>query len=104
MLLKNKKISKVNFKKIKGIKINKHIKQLKKLNLLLTSKKKQIIRNQINFLRGISLHRLENFISRSINKTYENFKKKQQINKLKKIKLKKRKEARRIIKEKRNKN
>ena len=76
-----KKIPKINFKKIKGIKISKQLKQLKEMNLLLKSKKKQIIDNQINLLKGISLHRLANFTSKSLNKAYEDFKKKQKINK-----------------------
>ena len=53
-----KNTSKIIFKKIKSIKISKQLKQLKKLNLLPKGKKKQIIDNQINLLKGISLHRL----------------------------------------------
>ena len=49
---------------------------------------------------GISLHRLVKITSRSLSKTYEDFKNKRKINKLKKIKLKKREEARGITKEK----
>ena len=75
-----KNTSKISFKKIKSIKISKQLKQLKKLNLLPKGKKKQIIDNQINLLKGISLHRLANFTSQSLNKVYENFKKKQKIN------------------------
>ena len=48
----------------------------------------------------ISLHRLVKITSRSLSKAYEDFKNKQKINKLKKIKLKKREEARGITKEK----
>ena len=36
-----KRTSKISFKKINSIKISKHIKQLKELNLLLKSKKKK---------------------------------------------------------------
>ena len=49
---------------------------------------------------GMSLHRLVKITSRSLSKAYEDFKNKQKINKLKKIKLKKREEARGITKEK----
>ena len=88
-----KEISKINLKKIKyfkglnlslksrkKLKIDKQIKYLKGLNLLLQRKKKQIISNQINQLSKISLHRLANFTSQSLNKAYEDFKKKQKIN------------------------
>ncbi len=84
-----KKTSKISFKKAKNIIINKHIKQLKHMNLLLKTKKKQIIKNQINLLKGISLHRFTNFTSHAFNKACEDFKKKQKIKKLKKIKLEK---------------
>ena len=50
--------------------------------------------------QGISLHRLVKITSRSLGKAYQGFKNKQKINKLKKIKLKKREEARGITKEK----
>ena len=76
-----RKTSKISFRKIKSIKISKHIKQLKELNLLLKSKKKQIIDRPINLLKGISLHRLANFTSLSLKKTYEDFKKNQKIKK-----------------------
>ena len=95
-----KKTSKISFKKIKSIKITKELKQFKDLSLLLKREKNKIINKQKKLLKGISLHRLADYTSRSLNKTYENFKKKQETNKLKKIKLEKRKEARRIIKEK----
>jgi len=49
---------------------------------------------------GISLHRLAKITSRSLSKAYEGFKNKRKINKLKKIKLKKREEARGIRKDK----
>jgi len=48
----------------------------------------------------INFHRLAKITSRSLSKAYESFKNKQKINKLKKIKLKKREEARGITKEK----
>ena len=48
----------------------------------------------------ISFHRLAKITSRSLSKAYQGFKNKQKINKLKKIKLKKREEAREITKEK----
>ena len=44
--------------------------------------------------QGISFHKLAKITSRSLSKAYEDFKNKQKINKLKKIKLKKREEAR----------
>ena len=47
----NLQLKKINLKKPKGIKISKHLKQLKELNLLLKSKKKKIIGNQINLLK-----------------------------------------------------
>ena len=50
--------------------------------------------------QGISFHRLAKVTSRSLIKAYQGFKNKQKINKLKKIKLKKREEARGITKEK----
>ena len=49
---------------------------------------------------GLSFHRLAKITSRSISKAYKGFKNKQEINKLKKIKLQKREEARGITKEK----
>ena len=94
-----RKISKISFKKIKSPKISKHLRQIKEVKLLqkskklLKNKKKQIINNQINFLRKISLHKLAGSISQSLNKTYEDIKKKQEINRLKKIKLEKRKKV-----------
>ena len=48
----------------------------------------------------LSFHRLAKITSRSISKAYKGFKNKQEINKLKKIKLQKREEARGITKEK----
>ena len=48
----------------------------------------------------INFHRLAKITSRSLSKAYKNFKNKQEINKLKKIKLEKREEARGITKEK----
>ena len=50
--------------------------------------------------QGISFHRLVKVTSRSLGKAYQGFKNKQKINKLKKIKLKKREESRLITKEK----
>ena len=40
--------------------------------------------------QGISFHKLAKITSRSLSKAYQGFKNKQKINKLKKIKLKKR--------------
>ena len=48
----------------------------------------------------ISFHRLAKITSRSLSKAYEGFKNKQKNNKLKRIKLEKREEARGITKEK----
>ena len=42
--------------------------------MLIKSKKNKIIKGQINLLRGISLHRLADFASKSLTKSYENFK------------------------------
>ena len=104
-----KKITKISFKKFKNPKISKHIRQLKELNLLLKSKKilkrkkKQIIDNQINLLREISLRKLASSVSRSLNKTYKNFKKKQEIKRLKQTKLEEREKAKQIKLEKREK-
>ena len=50
----------------------------------------------------LSLNRLAKITSRSLSKAYEDFKNKQKINRLKKIKLKKSEEARRITKEKKD--
>ena len=88
-----KKIPKISFKKFKNLKISKQIKQLEDLSSQLTSKRKKIIKNQINLLRKISLDRLEGFASQSINKAYENIKKKQEIKRLKQIKLEEREKA-----------
>ena len=52
--------------------------------------------------KGLSFHRLAKITSRSISKAYKGFKNKQEINKLKKIKLQKREEAIGITKEKKN--
>ena len=72
-----KKTLKKDFRKINSIKINKKLKQLKELSLILSSKKKKIIKNQIYLLRKISLHRLGDVTSQKFNKVYEYFKKKQ---------------------------
>ena len=65
-------------------------------------KKKKKKRQEKTKKQGISFHRLAKITSRSLSKAYEGFKNKQKINKLKKIKLKKREEASRITKEKKN--
>ena len=62
-------------------------------------KKKKKYQN-ITKKQGISFHRLVKVTSRSLGKAYQGFKNKQKINKLKKIKLKKREEARGITKKK----
>ena len=93
-----KNTSKISFKKIKNIKISKQLKQLNKIKLLIKSKKKKIIDNQIKLLKGISLKRLANFTSQSLNKVYEDFKREQKINKLKRIKLEKREKAKQFKK------
>ena len=83
------KISKISFKKIKSIIINKQIKQLKGVKLLPKKKINRIINKQINLLQKLNPRNLADFTSQSLNKFYEDFKKKQKITKLKKIKLEK---------------
>ncbi len=92
-----KNISKRSWKTVKGLKINKQIEQLKELSLLLKRKKKQIIDKQINRLKGLSLKKSASFIALSLNKLYEDFKKKQKIENLKQIKLEEREKAREEI-------
>ena len=88
-----KKISKVRFKIVKGIKFSKQLKQLKDFNLQLTRKKNRIINKQIKQIKGLSLKKPASFISQSLNKIYENFKKKQKIREIKKIKIKEKKKS-----------
>ena len=88
-----KKVLKIRFKIPKGIKINKQLKQLKNFNLQLKRKKNRIINKQIERIKGLSLKKPASFISKSLNKVYEDFKKKQKIRKIKQIKLKERKKA-----------
>ena len=58
-------------------------------------KQKKRVRKQ-----GITLNKLADFTSRSLNKAYENFKDKQKTKKLEKIKKEKREEARGIVRKK----
>ena len=60
------------------------------LEITMRKKKKHKKRNK---KQGISLHKLADFTSRSLNKAYENFKHKQKTKKSEKIKLEKREEA-----------
>ena len=91
-----KRILKINLSKIKALKISKQINQLKEMNLLIKRKGSRAINKQINRIMGISLRKSASHISQSLNKAYEDFKKRRKIEKLKKIKLEKREKARRI--------
>ena len=54
-----KKTSKISFRKIKSIKINKELIQLKDLGLLLKREKNKIIDNQKKLLKGISFKKIK---------------------------------------------
>ena len=84
-----KKIAKIRLKKIKGLKINTQINQIKALSLRLKRLNDQIINKQIRRLKRMSLRKSGSFIYRSLNKTYDDFREKQKIERLKKIKFEK---------------
>ena len=71
-----------------------------KLPLLKVTMRKKKKHKKKTKRQGISLHKLADFTSRSLNKAYENFKHKQKTKKSEKIKLEKREEARGIVRKK----
>ena len=88
-----KKIAIIKSKKIKGLKINKQINQIKALNLKLKKLNSRAINKQIRRLKGLSLQKSGSFIYQSLNKAYGDFKEKRKIERLKQIKFEKKEKS-----------
>ena len=94
-----KKIAKARPKKIKGLKINRQINQIKELNSKLKKLNDKIINKQIKRLKRMSLRKSGSFIYQSLNKAYGNIKEKRKIERLKQIKFDRKEKVKQIKKE-----